>query len=133
MTDAAQSQSDIDVMREALRNSKRPGNFRNLFMYASHGRKDGIQLIPVLEVTAKGEFFNVQNVTRDDMLAAHRVPPQLMGIVPSKTGGFGAGETMAEVFGSNEIEPLQRRFSQFNERFGDEVIRFKRYSIEAEN
>jgi capsid portal protein len=53
-------------MREALKNSKGPDNFRNLFMYAPNGKKDGIQLIPVSEVTAKDEFFNIKNVTRDD-------------------------------------------------------------------
>jgi PBSX family phage portal protein len=129
MTDAAQSQTDVDNMREALKNSKGPGNFRNLLMYAPNGKKDGIQLIPVSEVTAKDEFFNIKNVTRDDLLAAHRVPPQLMGIVPSNTGGFGAADTAAQVFGANEIEPLQRRFAQLNEWLGDEIVRFSRYSI----
>ncbi|MDR6387561.1 PBSX family phage portal protein [Paraburkholderia phenoliruptrix] len=128
MTDAAQSQSDVDKMREALKNSKGPGNFRNLFMYAPNGKKDGIQLIPVSEVTAKDEFFNIKNVTRDDLLAAHRIPPQLMGIVPSNTGGFGAADKAAEVFGLNEIAPLQRRFEQLNEWAGDEVVRFVPYS-----
>jgi PBSX family phage portal protein len=131
MIDAAQSQTDVDNMREALKNSKGPGNFRNLFMYAPNGKKDGIQLIPVSEVTAKDEFFNIKNVTRDDLLAAHRVPPKLMGIVPSNTGGFGAADTAAEVFGRNEVEPLQRRFAQFNDWIGDEVVRFNPYSIKT--
>jgi len=78
---------------------------------------------------AKDEFFNVKNVTRDDLLAAHRIPPQLMGIVPSNTGGFGAADTAAEVFGRNEIEPLQRRFAQLNDWIGEEVVRFNSYSI----
>jgi capsid portal protein len=98
-------------------------------MYAPNGKKEGIQLIPVSEVTAKDEFFNIKNVTRDDLLAAHRIPPQLMGIVPSNTGGFGAADTAAEVFGANEIEPLQRRFTQLNEWLGDEVVRFNPYGI----
>ena len=68
-------------------------------------------------------------MTRDDLLAAHRIPPQLMGIVPSNTGGFGAADTTAEVFGRNEIEPLQRRFAQLNDWLGDEVVRFNPYSI----
>ncbi|MFM0699514.1 phage portal protein [Paraburkholderia sediminicola] len=129
MTDAAQKQEDVDALREALKNSKGPGNFRNLFMYAPAGKEKGIQLIPVSEVTAKDEFFNIKNVTRDDLLAAHRVPPQLIGVVPSNTGGFGAADTAAEVFGANEIEPLQRRFTQLNEWIGDEVVRFNPYSI----
>lgn len=129
MTDAAQKQEDVDALREALKNSKGPGNFRNLFMYAPAGKKEGIQLIPVSEVTAKDEFFNIKNVTRDDLLAAHRMPPQLIGVVPSNTGGFGAADTAAEVFGANEIEPLQRRFTQLNEWIGDEVVRFNSYTI----
>ncbi|WP_092006215.1 phage portal protein [Paraburkholderia lycopersici] len=129
MTDAAQNQDDVDAMRDALKRSKGPGNFRNLFMYAPNGKKDGIQLIPVSEVTAKDEFFNIKNVTRDDLLAAHRIPPQLMGIVPSNTGGFGAADKAAEVFGVNEIAPLQRRFTQLNDWIGDEVVRFNPYSV----
>lgn len=131
MTDAAQSQSDVDKLREALKSSKGPGNFRNLFMYAPNGKKDGIQLIPVSEVTAKDEFFNIKNVTRDDLLAAHRIPPQLMGIVPSNTGGFGAADKAAEVFGLNEIAPLQRRFEQLNEWVGEPVVQFAPYSVGA--
>lgn len=132
MTDAAQNEKDVDAMREALKNSKGPGNFRNLFMYAPNGKKDGIQLIPVSEVAAKDEFFSIKNVTRDDMLAAHRVPPQLLGVVPSNTGGFGAADTAAKVFGRNEVEPLQARFLQLNDWAGEEIIRFKPYTIEAE-
>jgi hypothetical protein len=34
----------------------------------------------------------------------------LLGIVPGNTGGFGAADTAAKVFGTNEIKPLQRSF-----------------------
>jgi len=51
--------------------------------------------------------------------------------VPSNTGGFGAANTAAEVFGANEIAPLQRRFEQLNEWIGDEVVRFDPYSIKS--
>jgi PBSX family phage portal protein len=124
MTDAAQSQQDIDNLREALKKSKGPGNFRNLFMYAPNGKKDGMQLIPISEVSAKDEFLNIKNVTRDDQLAAHRVPPQLMGIVPNNTGGFGDVEKAAAVFADNEIEPLKATLSGVNEWLGEAVVRF---------
>lgn len=129
MTDAAQQPEDVDALREALRNAKGPGNFRNLFMYAPNGKKDGIQIIPVSEVAAKDEFANIKNVTRDDMLAAHRVPPQLMGIIPNNTGGFGDAEKAAKVFNANEIEPLQARLREVNDWLGEEVIRFKPYVL----
>jgi hypothetical protein len=54
-----------------------------------------------------------------------------MGIGPSNTEGFGAADTAAQVFGRNEIEPLQRRFAQLKEWLGDEVVRFNSYSIKA--
>lgn len=131
MTDAAQQQGDVDAIRDALKSSKGPGNFRNLFVYSPNGHKDGIQLIPVSEVAAKDEFFNIKNVTRDDLLAAHRVPPQLLGIVPSNTGGFGAADTAARVFARNEIAPLQAQFLAFNDWAGEEIIRFDPYVIPA--
>ena len=131
MTDPAQAQGDVDALREAMRNAKGPGNFRNLFMYSPNGKKDGIQLLPISEVAAKDDFTSIKNVSRDDVLAAHRVPPQLMGIVPGNTGGFGAVKPAAEVFARNELEPLQARFKALNEWFGEELVRFVPYVIEG--
>ena len=131
ITDPAQQQGDVDAIREALKNSKGPGNFRNLFMYSPNGKKDGIQIIPVGEVTAKDDFINIKNVSRDDVLAAHRIPPQLMGIVPGNTGGFGAVLPAAQVFARNEIEPLQSRFLELNNWLGQEVVRFTPYEVDT--
>ncbi|SMC24155.1 phage portal protein, PBSX family [Andreprevotia lacus DSM 23236] len=129
MTDTVQNNDDIDNMRTALKNSKGPGNFRNLLVYAPGGKKDGIQLIPISEVAAKDEFLNIKNTTRDDQLAAHRVPPVLMGIIPTNTGGFGSPAAAADVFNRNEIAPLQARFMELNDWLGEEVIRFKPYAL----
>lgn len=129
MTDAAQTQDDVDKLRDALKNAKGPGNFRNLFMYAPHGKKDGIQLIPVAEVAAKDEFLNIKNVTRDDQMAMHRVPPQLMGVMPNNTGGFGDAEKAAAVLSAIEIAPLQERLKELNEWLGIEVIKFKPFEL----
>lgn len=129
MTDAAQKQEDVDTLRKALKDSKGPGNFKNLFMYAPSGKKDGIQIIPVSEVAAKDEFLNIKRASRDDQLASHRVPPQLMGIVPDNTGGFGDVEKAANVFVANELEPLQARMMELNERVGEEIIAFNDYGL----
>ena len=129
VTDPAQSQEDVDSMRKAMRNAKGPGNFRNLFMYSPSGKKDGIQIIPLSEVAAKDEFLNIKNVSRDDMMAAHRVPPQMMGIMPSNVGGFGDVEKASRVFVRNELMPLQKRFEELNAWLGEEVIRFESYSL----
>jgi len=129
MTDAMQNEQDIENLKQALRDSKGPGNFRNLMLYAPGGKKDGIQIMPIAEVAAKDEFFNIKNVSRDDVLAAHRVPPQLMGIIPNNTGGFGSIEAAADVFARNELEPMMERLREINDWIGEEVIRFKPYQI----
>lgn len=125
MTDAAQLQEDVDGLREALKKSKGPGNFRNLFVYSPNGKKDGIQVIPVSEVAAKDEFLGIKNTTRDDILAAHRVPPQLLGVVPQNAGGFGKPGEALQAFELLELRPLQRRFLAINEWLGQEVVAFE--------
>lgn len=129
LTDALTDEAQVDALRDALRNSKGPGNFRNLFMYAPGGKKDGIQLLPISEVTAKDEFTAIKNVTRDDVLAAHRVPPQLLGLVPTGTTGFGSVVPAAQVFAINELEPLQARFRELNDWLGEEVVQFAPYRV----
>ncbi|MBV1933965.1 MAG: phage portal protein [Parvibaculaceae bacterium] len=129
MTDAQQENGDVQKIKEQLRNSKGPGNFRNLLVYAPGGSKDGLQLIPISEVTAKDEFFNVKNLTRDDVLAAHRVPPQLMSIVPTNQTGFGPVKDAANVFVRNELMPLQARFAELNVWAGEEIVGFDLYLL----
>ncbi|GLZ92004.1 phage portal protein [Klebsiella quasipneumoniae] len=129
MTDAAQNQEDVNNIRQAMKSAKGPGNFRNLFMYSPNGKKDGIQIIPLSEVAAKDEFLNIKNVSRDDMMAAHRVPPQMMGIMPSNVGGFGDIEKAANVFVRNELIPLQKRLEEVNDWINEKVITFKDYKL----
>lgn len=129
MTDEAAEQQDVDNLRTALKDAKGPGNFRNLFMYAPNGKKDGIQLLPVSEVAAKDEFWNIKRTTRDDQLAGHRVPPVLMGIVPENTSGLGDPEKTAKVFAINELEPLQESLKELNDLIGEEVIAFNPYKL----
>lgn len=129
MTDAAQNQEDVNNLRNAMKSAKGPGNFRNLFMYSPNGKKDGLQIIPLSEVAAKDEFLNIKNVSRDDMMAAHRVPPQMMGIMPNNVGGFGDVEKASKVFVRNELIPLQKRLGEINEWLDKKIIEFEIYSF----
>lgn len=116
---------DIDAMRDALKRSKGPGNFRNLFVHSPDGKESGIQLKPIAEVGAKDEFMGIKNTTRDDVLAAHRVPPQLLGIVPANAGGFGDVTKATDAFFELELEPLQSVFLELNDQLGFEAVRFR--------
>ncbi|MBV6949841.1 phage portal protein, partial [Escherichia coli] len=98
-----------------------------------NGKKDGLQIIPLSEVAAKDEFLNIKNVSRDDMMAAHRVPPQMMGIIPQNIGGFGDVSKASKVFVRNELTPLQRRIQELNEWLCDEVIKFDPYKLDIED
>ncbi|MCV5132202.1 Presumed portal vertex protein, partial [Escherichia coli] len=69
------------------------------------------------------------NVSRDDMMAAHRVPPQMMGIMPNNVGGFGDVEKASRVFVRNELMPLQKRLQEFNEWLGINIIHFEKYNL----
>ena len=124
LSDSAVNNSDVDKLREQLRKSKGPGNFRNLFVHAPGGKPEGLKLIPVSEIAAKDDFAAIKNASKEDVLAAHRVPPGLLGIIPNNAGGFGNASQSLDVFISNEIEPLQGLFETFNEWAGMEVVRF---------
>lgn len=118
---------DADEIRGAMREARGVGNFKNLFIHAPGGKKDGVQIIPISQVAAKDEFFNIKSVTRDDVLAAHRVPPQLLGVIPSNNGGFGDVRTANDVFFVNEIEAIMMRLREVNEWIGQEVVTFTDY------
>lgn len=117
----------VDQLQSRLESAKGVGNFKNLFVNIPGGSKEGIQIIPIADVAAKDEFASIKNITRDDMLAAHRVPPQLIGIIPQNNGGFGDVGKATDTFFANEIEPIQRRMLGINDWAGSEVLSFKPY------
>lgn len=131
-TDASISASDMNALKRELSQTKGTGNFRNVFMSAPNGKPDGIKIIPLSEVATKDDFFNIKKASRDDLLSAHRVPPQMMGIIPDNSGGFGDVKKAAQVFVRNELTPLQERMKEVNEWIGEEVIRFSPYELPSE-
>ncbi|MDR6128029.1 phage portal protein [Sphingomonas sp. SORGH_AS_0438] len=119
------AEGDTDAMREALKKSKGPGNFRNLFVHAPAGKEGSVKILPIAEVGAKDEFVGIKNATQADVLAAHRVPPQLLGIVPAQGSAFGNPTEAKATFFELEIEPLQGVFLEVNDQFGFEAVRFR--------
>lgn len=122
---------DSEALEEAVLESKGPGNFRNVYLHIPGGKEKGVQVIPVGEAAAKDEFLGIKNTTRDDILAAHRVPPVLLGVVPQNTGGFGDVAKAADVFHFAEIEPLQLRMLEVNDWAGVEAVAFRPYERQA--
>ncbi len=123
------NKTDSDALREALRGAKGPGNFRNLYLHVPGGKENGVKVLPIAEVGAKDEFLNIKQTTAEDMLAAHRIPPQLIGVVPKNAGGFGNVKDAAAVFYEMEIVPIQERMRELNDALGVEAVKFERPAI----
>ncbi len=130
VTDAAQNSTDVESLRSAMNSSKGMGNFKNLFFYAPNGKPDGIKIVPLSEVATKDDFFNIKKVSAADLLDAHRIPYQLMGGKPENVGSVGDVVKAAMVFVRNELTPLQQRITEVNDWIGEEVIRFKKYTLD---
>jgi len=76
-----------------------------------------------------GSFCRDAYTSRDDLLSAHRVPPQMMGIIPDNSGGFGDAVKASQVFVRNELTPLQERMKEINNWIGEQIISFKEYTF----
>ncbi|MDF2496080.1 phage portal protein [Sphingomonas sp.] len=116
--------NDTEALKEALRQSKGPGNFKNLFVHAPNGKEGSIKIMPIAEAGAKDEFLGIKNATQADVMAAHRVPPQLLGIVPAQGSAFGNPKDATAMFFELEIYPLQTAFIEINDRLGVEAVKF---------
>jgi PBSX family phage portal protein len=118
-------ENDTSALRDALKRSKGPGNFKNLFVHAPNGKEGSLKILPIAEVGAKDEFLGIKNATRDDVLAAHRVPPQLLGIVPAQgSTGFGNPLQAVDMFFELEILPIMKRLLGLNEDTGQDLVAF---------
>jgi PBSX family phage portal protein len=117
-------EKDSNAVRQALRDSKGPGNFRNLYVHIPKGKKDGLQILPIGEVTAKDDFLNIKDITAQDLLVAHRTPPILVAMMPKNTGGFGNVLDATDTFFELEIVPIQQRLLEVNDWLGLEAVAF---------
>ena len=119
---------DEEALRDAIKGSKGVGNFCNLFLHIPNGREKDIQILPVGDFSTRDELEKIKNISRDDIIAAHRIPPALANIIPSVAGGLGDIEKADRVYMRNEITPLREELGVVNEllpphlrvRFGEE-------------
>lgn len=85
---------------------------------------NGIKILPLNEVATKDDFSNIKKASRDELLSAQRVPPQMMGIIPDSAGGFEDAVKAAQMFVRHEFTPLQERMREVNNWVGEEVMIF---------
>lgn len=117
--------ASTDALKEQMRLAKGPGNFRSLFFHSPSGKESSIKIIPIAEAGAKDEFLGIKSASAADIMAAHRVPPQLLGIVPAQGSAFGSPVDAVRMFERNEIRPLRDVFLDINDRLGVEAVVFE--------
>ena len=116
---------DEEALRKAIKTSKGVGNFRNLFLHIPNGREKDIQILPVGDFSTKDDLEKIKNISRDDIIAAHRIPPALANIIPQVAGGLGDIEKADRVYVRNEIVPLREELAIVNRELPrEQQVRF---------
>lgn len=132
LTDPAANQTDVEGLRERLKETRGMGNFKNVMFYAPGGKSDGVKILPISEIAAKDDFLAIKNTSRDDILAMHRVPLALMSIPALNAGGHGNAREAAAVFFENELRPLMKKIASINAYFDAKAVAFGEYSLMIE-
>ncbi len=132
LTAADISDDDVDDLEEQILAAKGVGNFKNLFMHLPGEEKDAFRFVPVGDIAAKDDFWNIKVASRNDVLAQHRVPLVLMSIMPETTSGLGKPQDAAVVFAKNEVEPLHLVFDEINRFAGETVMEFVDYTLPSQ-
>ena len=70
--------------------------------------------------------MGINSTTRKFVLSAHRVPLQLLGIVPATTGGFGDVTEATDACLKLEMESLPSVFLELNDQAGFGTVRFRK-------
>jgi PBSX family phage portal protein len=114
---AALGTNDQAAIKNAVKGSKGVGNFRNMFLHIPNGREKDIQIIPVGDFSTKDELQKIKALSRDDIIAAHRIPPAMANIIPENTAGFGDITKIDAVYEKNEVMPVRELLLEVNDYF----------------
>jgi PBSX family phage portal protein len=124
-TDANLGDETAKAIEKAVKDSKGPGNFRNLYLNIPRStNKTPVQILPVGSIGSKEEFSAIKEITEMEMIAMHRVYPGLVAILPANIGGFGDLEKSLHVYYDLEIKALQSVFLQLNQQIPGNRIAF---------
>lgn len=103
-----------DKIKAAIEGSKGLGNFRNMFLHIPNGREKDIQILPVGDFSTKDDLERIKNLSRDDIIASHRIPPAMASIIPTNTAGFGDITKTDAVYARNEVQPIREILLEVN-------------------
>lgn len=114
-TDPNMDEPTKNKIQEAIQNGKGVGNFKSMYINIPNGKEKAVQIIPVGDISQKDEFMRVKNISADDIIIAHGVPPILAGMKPDNVGGFGDIETTERFYRNNDVRSLVQPFLELND------------------
>ena len=127
MTDAAQSTSDVDRMRQAMRDTKGLGTSAICLCT----RRTASKSCRCPRSPPKTTFQHQERQPRRSAECAPRTAAD-DGDYPEQYRWLRGREKAAQVFVRNELTPLQERMKEVNGWIGEEVIRFAPYELPTE-
>jgi len=87
-----------------------------MLLHIDRAGKVTIQIKPVGDFSTKDDLEKIKNISRDDIIAAHRMPPALVAIIPeNQTSSFGDIEKIDAVYQRNEIAPIRDGLLEINQ------------------
>ncbi len=103
------------MIKDAIKNGKGIGNFKTAYFHIPGGHEKAFQIIPIGDISQKDEFANVKSISANDVREAHRVPPVLMGVVPTGTSSLGDPLKFTATYIETEVKSLCRKFERLND------------------
>lgn len=114
-------------IEQAVKQGKGAGNFRSLYMNVPKSNsREPVKVIPIGSIGSNDEFQAIKEVTEMEMLAMHRVPPNLAAIIPANNGGFGDLIKTLQAYHELEVQALQGKFLQLNEVISGNPVVFNK-------
>lgn len=114
--DAGLDSDTVKNIHNKVSESKGPGNFRSLYINVPKSNtREPVKVVPVGDIATKDEFERVKRISKEEIIAMHRIQPGLAGLIPEGNGSFGDLNKIMEVYHLLEIEAMQKNFLLLNE------------------
>jgi len=125
--DADLDEDAAAAIEKAVKESKGLGNGKSLYINIGRSNsKEPVQVIPVGNAGTKDDHDKIKGITEKEMLAMHRMPPGLSGIIPDNAAGFGDQIKTMQVYYYMEVKSMLATFETLNERYSEQVVKFKK-------
>jgi PBSX family phage portal protein len=120
------SAADEQLLKDQISASKGVGNFRSMYInIPNQGDADkAITLIPIGEMKTNSDWEKIKNISRNDILSAWGVRPELAAMMPEGYASSGDLDKVVKLNYESEIKPLQIVFKKLNKVASTNPVQF---------